>query len=195
MDQRSADAIRPREGDALLIVDVQYDFLPGGSLGVRAGDAVIAPLNAWIVRFRAAGLPVIATRDWHPPDHCSFVAQGGTWPSHCVAGTPGARFHADLALPEDAIVVSKATRQDAEAYSAFAGTDLDAELRRRAVKRIFIGGLATDYCVLNTVQDGLRLGYALMVLVACIRAVNVRPGDGERALAAMFAAGAVPVEG
>jgi nicotinamidase/pyrazinamidase len=195
MSQRSADVIRPQTGDALLIVDVQYDFLPGGSLGIAGGDAVIAPLNAWIARFRSAGLPVLATRDWHPPDHCSFVAQGGGWPVHCVAGTAGARFHPDLALPDNTVVVSKATRRDAEAYSAFAGTDLDAELRRRTVKRIFIGGLATDYCVLNTVQDGLRLGYALLVLVACIRAVNVRPGDGERALAAMFAAGAVPVEG
>lgn len=195
MDQRSADAIRPREGDALLVVDVQYDFLPGGSLGIAGADAVIAPLNAWIARFRAAGLPILATRDWHPADHCSFVAQGGIWPPHCVAGTPGARFHADLVLPEDSVVVSKATRKDAEAYSSFAGTDLAEHLRRLGVKRLFIGGLATDYCVLNTVEDGVRLGYAAMVLIACIRAVNVRPGDGERALAAMFAAGAVPVEG
>lgn len=195
MSQESADPIRPQTGDALLIVDVQYDFLPGGSLGIAGADAVIAPLNAWIARFRAAGLPILATRDWHPPDHCSFVAQGGIWPEHCVAGSPGARFHADLALPEDVLVISKATRQDAEAYSSFAGTDLAEHLRRLAVKRLFIGGLATDYCVLNTVQDCLHLGYAAMVLVACVRAVNVRPGDGERALAAMFAAGAVPVEG
>lgn len=193
-DSTSRD-VRLQSGDALLVVDVQYDFLPGGSLGIAGADAVIAPLNAWIARFRAAGLPILATRDWHPSDHCSFIAQGGIWPAHCVAGTPEARFHADLALPEDAIVVSKATRQDTEAYSSFAGTDLAEHLRRLAVKRLFIGGLATDYCVLNTVQDGLRLGYAAMVLVACIRAVNVRPGDGERALAAMFAAGAVPVEG
>jgi nicotinamidase/pyrazinamidase len=195
MSDSTARDVRLQRGDALLVVDVQYDFLPGGSLGIAGADAVIAPLNAWIERFRAAGLPILATRDWHPADHCSFVAQGGIWPPHCVAGTPGARFHADLALPEDSVVVSKATRQDAEAYSAFAGTDLAGHLRRLAVKRLFIGGLATDYCVLNTVQDGLRLGYAPMVLVACVRAVNVRPGDGERALAAMFAAGAVPLEG
>lgn len=193
-DSTSRD-VRLEEGDALLVVDVQYDFLPGGSLGIAGADAVIAPLNAWIARFRAAGLPILATRDWHPADHCSFVAQGGIWPPHCVAGTPGARFHADLALPEDCVVVSKATRKDAEAYSSFAGTDLAGHLRRLGVKRLFIGGLATDYCVLNTVEDGVRLGYAAMVLIACIRAVNVRPGDGERALAAMFAAGAVPVEG
>ncbi len=195
MDQRSADAIRPREGDALLIVDVQYDFLPGGSLGVRDGDAVIAPLNAWIARFRAAGLPILATRDWHPADHCSFVAQGGIWPEHCVAGSPGARFHADLALPEDVLVISKATRQDAEAYSAFAGTDLAERLRQWQVRRLFIGGLATDYCVLNTVADAHRLGYATVVLTDCIRAVDVRPGDGERALASMRENGAVFLEG
>ena len=183
-----------RRGDALLIVDVQYDFLPGGSLGVRGGDAVIAPLNGWIARFKAADLPIVATRDWHPPDHCSFVAQGGQWPSHCVADTPGARFHADLALPKNAALVSKATRRDAEAYSAFAGTDLDEHLRQWHVQRLFIGGLATDYCVVNTVADARRLGYTAVVLVDCIRAVNVEPGDGERALAAMRANGALFLE-
>lgn len=186
---------RLQPGDALLIVDVQYDFLPGGSLGIAGGDALIAPLNRWIMRFRALGLPILATRDWHPPDHCSFAAQGGPWPPHCVVGTPGARFHSDLALPEDVAIVSKATRQDAEAYSAFAGTDLGKRLRALAVRRLFIGGLATDYCVVNTVQDAHKLGYAAVVLVDCIRAVDVQPGDGERALAAMAAAGVEFMEG
>lgn len=195
MNQPIPDDTRPQRGDVLLIVDVQYDFLPGGSLGVCDGDAVIAPLNGWIARFVAAGLPVIATRDWHPADHCSFVAQGGMWPPHCVVDTPGARFHADLALPGNVAIVSKATRQESEAYSAFAGTDLDERLRQLHVRRLFIGGLATDYCVVNTVQDARRLGYAAVVLVDCIRAVDVRPGDGARALAAMAAAGAVFLEG
>lgn len=183
-----------RRGDALLIVDVQYDFLPGGSLGVKGGDAVIAPLNVWIARFQAAQLPIVATRDWHPADHCSFVARGGQWPPHCVVDTPGARFHAELALPKNVALVSKATRRDAEAYSAFAGTDLDERLRQWHVQRLFIGGLATDYCVVNTVADARRLGYTTVVLVDCIRAVDVEPGDGERALAAMRANGAVLFE-
>lgn len=187
--------MRLQPGDALLIVDVQRDFLPGGSLAVPAGDGVVAPLNRWIVRFGAEGLPVFATRDWHPAGHCSFRPQGGTWPPHCVAGTAGAQFAAALALTADAGVISKATRPEADAYSGFAGTDLHQQLQHLGVKRLFVGGLATDYCVLKTVQDALSLGYAVMLLVDCIRAVEVRPGDGERAIAAMVAAGAVALAG
>lgn len=186
---------RPQPGDALLAVDVQNDFLPGGALAVPKGDAVIAPLNGWLVRFMAGQLPVFATRDWHPSDHCSFVAQGGPWPPHCIAETAGAQFAAALALPASAVTISKATEQEADAYSGFAGTELHERLQRLGVRRLFVGGLATDYCVLNTVQDALRLGYAVMLLVDCIRAVDVQPGDGERAIAAMTAAGAVPLEG
>ena len=184
----------PGPGDALVVVDVQNDFLPGGSLAVPRGDQVIAPLNRWIARFAAAGLPVYATRDWHPVDHCSFAAQGGPWPPHCVAGTPGAAFADALGLPSDATVIGKATRQDADAYSGFAGTDLHERLRHAGVKRLFVGGLATDYCVLNTVRDALGLGYGVVLLTAAVRAVDVRPGDGDRALAEMIAAGAVAVE-
>ena len=184
----------PGPGDALVVVDVQNDFLPGGSLAVPRGDQVIAPLNRWIARFAAAGLPVYATRDWHPVDHCSFAAQGGPWPPHCVAGTPGAAFADALGLPSDATVIGKATRQDADAYSGFAGTDLHERLRHAGVKRLFVGGLATDYCVLNTVRDALDLGYGVALLTAAVRAVDVQPGDGDRALAEMIAAGAVAVE-
>ena len=184
----------PGPGDALVVVDVQNDFLPGGSLAVPRGDQVIAPLNRWIARFAAAGLPVYATRDWHPVDHCSFAAQGGPWPPHCVAGTPGAEFADALGLPSDATVIGKATRQDADAYSGFAGTDLHERLRHAGVKRLFVGGLATDYCVLNTVRDALGLGYGVVLLTAAVRAVDVQPGDGDRALAEMIAAGAVAVE-
>ncbi|MCS6787354.1 MAG: nicotinamidase [Thiobacillaceae bacterium] len=185
----------PGPGDALIIVDVQNDFLPGGALAVPQGDAVIAPLNRWIGRFAAAGLPIVATRDWHPADHCSFRTRGGPWPPHCIAGTPGAAFAPQLALPDSALVVSKATAREAEAYSGFAGTDLAARLRALGVKRLYIGGLATDYCVKNTVLDALKEGFAVVLLREATRAVEVQPGDGARAIAAMQAAGAQVVDG
>ncbi len=187
------NTVRLQPGDALIVVDVQKDFLPGGALAVPEGDAVIAPLNAWIARFRAAGLPVIATRDWHPPNHCSFREQGGPWPVHCVADTPGAAFADDLQLPEDAWIVSKATEAEREAYSGFQDTDLAERLKAAGVRRLFVGGLATDYCVRNTVKDALANGFTVFLLTDAIRAVNVNPGDGDRAIAEMTAAGAVPV--
>lgn len=185
----------PRAGDALVVIDVQNDFLPGGSLAVPGGNAVVAPLNAWLACFAADGLPVVATRDWHPPNHCSFAAQGGAWPPHCVAGTAGANFAPKLVLPAHTLVVSKATTAEADAYSGFAATDLHTRLQGLGVKRLFVGGLATDYCVFNTVQDALRLGYAVMLLVDCIRAVDMKPGDGERAIVAMRESGALLLEG
>lgn len=182
--------------DALLVVDVQRDFLPGGALAVPDGDAVVAPLSVWIRRFVAAGRPVFATRDWHPADHCSFAPQGGPWPPHCIAASPGAELAPGLELPVAAAsIVSKATQRAADAYSGFEGTDLDARLRASGVRRLFVGGLATDYCVLNTVQDALRLGYRVVLLVDCIRAVDVQAGDGARAMVAMLAAGAVARRG
>ena len=183
-------APRLQPGDALVIVDVQNDFLPGGQLPVPEGDAVIPPLNAWIRAFRAADLPIVATRDWHPADHCSFQARGGPWPPHCVAGTPGAEFAPGLRLPEDVIVISKATSPDRDAYSGFEGTDLAERLRELGVKRLFVGGLATDYCVLNTVLDALKEGFETLVITDAIRAVNVNPDDGDKALERMRNAGA-----
>ena len=183
-------APRLQPGDALVIVDVQNDFLPGGQLPVPEGDAVIPSLNAWIRVFRTADLPIVATRDWHPADHCSFQARGGPWPPHCVAGTPGAEFAPGLKLPENAIVVSKATTPDRDAYSGFEGTDLAERLRELGVKRLFVGGLATDYCVLNTVLDALKEGFETYVITDAIRAVNVNPDDGDKALEQMRNAGA-----
>lgn len=180
-----------RAGDALLIVDVQSDFLPGGSLAVPRGDEVVAVLNGCVQAFRQAGLPVVATRDWHPPDHCSFRPQGGPWPPHCVAGSAGAGFAPGLQLPAQAIVISKATQQQSDAYSGLEGTALDQRLRQAGVGRLFVGGLATDYCVLNTVCDAVKLGYQTVLLLDAIRAVDVHAGDGERAIARMLRLGAL----
>lgn len=177
------------------MVDVQNDFLPGGALPVAAGKEVIAPLNRWGARFASAGLPVHASRDWHPPGHCSFRAQGGPWPPHCVAGTPGVAFAPELALPPDAVIVSKGTSADAEAYSAFAGTPLAGLLRTQGVRRLFVGGLATDYCVLHTVQDALAQGFAVVLLAEAERPVDARPGDGEAAIQPMGARGATTSDG
>jgi nicotinamidase/pyrazinamidase len=180
-----------RTGDALVVVDVQADFLPGGALAIHDGEGVIAPLNRCIERFAARGLPVVATRDWHPANHCSFTAQGGSWPPHCVAGTSGAAFPAALHLPPAALIVSKGTAADREAYSGFAGSALESQLRAAGVGRLFVGGLATDYCVLNTVLDARALGFDVVVLDDAVAAVEAKPGDGERALERMRAAGAI----
>jgi len=184
------DRLHLQPGDVLLVTDIQNDFLPGGSLAVAGGDEVVPVLNRYIDAFVAKGLPVYATRDWHPEGHCSFHAQGGPWPVHCVAGTHGAAFAATLMLPPDTTLISKATSPDQEAYSSFQGTDLDSRLRAAGIHRVFIGGLATDYCVLNTVRDARRLGYAVVLLTDVIRAVDVQPGDGRRAEAEMVWLGA-----
>ncbi len=181
---------KPGPGDALRVVDVQNDFMPGGALGVKRGDDIIAPINRLIDRWVAAGLPVLLTRDWHPPGHCSFAPQGGPWPVHCVAGSPGAEFFPALRIPADAGIVSKATRRDEEAYSAFHGTGLTDRLRRAGVARVFIAGLATDYCVRASAADARKAGLEIAVLTDAVRAVEVQPGDGDRALAEMVAEGA-----
>jgi nicotinamidase/pyrazinamidase len=182
--------LNPQTGDALLIVDVQNDFLPGGTLAVTRGDEVVPVLNRYLQIFTAQNLPVYATRDWHPLQHCSFSAQGGPWPPHCVADTRGAQFAAALQLPPAAVVISKATSVEQDAYSGFEGTDLDNRLRAASITRLYIGGLATDYCVLNTVRDALRLGYKVLLMGDAIRAVDVQTGDGQRAEAEMTKLGA-----
>jgi nicotinamidase/pyrazinamidase len=185
----------PQPGDALLLVDVQNDFLPGGSLAVPEGDEVVPVLNAWIEAFQDKGLPIFATRDWHPAHHSSFKAYGGIWPVHCVAESPGAQFSPDLRLPPDATVISKATTHDVESYSGFNETDLDERLKALGIKRLFIGGLATDYCVLNTVKDARSHDYDVVLLEDAVRAVNVQPDDGAKAIREMAESGAVPHSG
>ena len=178
----------PRPGDALLIVDVQNDFLPGGSLAVPQGDDVVPVLNRYSEMFRKRHLPVFASRDWHPSNHCSFTKQGGPWPPHCIAETDGAQFASGLDLT-DATVISKATEPQSDAYSAFEKTNLDQHLKQAKVKRLFVGGLATDYCVLNSVRDAIRLDYSVIVLEDAIRAVNVKPEDGPKAMEEMLKLG------
>jgi len=181
-------------GDALIVVDVQNDFLPGGSLAVPGGDEVVPELNHYIAAFQAKRLPIFATRDWHPPNHCSFKAYGGPWPPHCVAGTRGAAFAPGLKLPAStAVITLKGTEPDRDAYSGFERTDLDARLRAVGVHRLLVGGLATEYCVFHTVKDGLALGYAVFLLQGAIRAVNVQPDDGREAEDEMIRLGAVAI--
>ncbi len=179
--------------DALLIVDVQYDFLAGGSLAIPDAEAIIPVLNSYIKIFNQASLPVFATRDYHPVDHCSFQAMGGQWPVHCVAGSRGAEFCAELKLPSRTIIISKAVTKDREAYSTFQGTDLEEQLKRGEIRRLFIGGLATDFCVLYSVRDALSFGLQVMVLKDAIRAVNLQPDDGDRARQEMRELGAVEI--
>lgn len=180
----------PGSSDALIVVDVQRDFLPGGALAVTDGNAVVPVLNHYITLFHARGRPIVATRDWHPPNHVSFVAQGGPWPPHCVQGTPGARFADDLVLPTETRVQSKASDVATDNYSGFDGTGLAEALRDLDCRRLFIGGLATDYCVLHTVLDALTAGFEVHLLSDAIRAVEVAPGDADRAMTRMREAGA-----
>ncbi|TMA95956.1 MAG: nicotinamidase [Deltaproteobacteria bacterium] len=184
--------------DALIIVDVQNDFCPGGALAVSGGDEVVPVLNRAIERFTKAGLPIFATRDWHPEKTNHFKTYGGIWPVHCVQGTRGAEFHAGLELGKDTVVVSAGMVPDEDGYSGFqardpSGARLAELLQRKGVERIIVGGLATDYCVKHTVLDGLKEGFKVLLLADAIRAVNLKPHDGELAIAEMIRAGAVKV--
>lgn len=173
----------------MVVVDIQNDFCPGGALPVKQGDKVVPVLNKYIEIFKTSGAPILFTRDWHPPDHSSFKDHGGPWPPHCVQNTNGARFHPDLAIPPEGEIISKADKRD-EAYSFFKGTDLGRKLRDRGIKRLLVGGLATDYCVKETVLDGLKYGFEVFHLDDASKGVNVNPDDSERALQEMVAKGA-----
>ena len=173
---------------ALLIIDVQNDFCPGGSLPVPEGDQVVLILNQWIAEF--TGL-IVASRDWHPPDHISFRERGGDWPPHCIQNTPGAAFHPNLHLPANTLVISKGTQSDFDQYSAFDRTNLAEALRERGINRVWVGGLAQDICVRATGLAALGEGFETHVIRSATRAINSRPGDGELALAEMARAGAI----
>ncbi len=174
---------------ALIVVDVQNDFCPGGALAVTDGDKVVDPINELSKQFEADGLPIIFTRDWHPANHLSFKENGGIWPPHCIAGTPGAAFHPNLYFPSVAFLVSKATEPDMEAYSGFQGTGLASWLRQIDVDELVVAGLATDYCVKNTVIDAIKLGFKVTLALNAIKAVNVNPTDGETAINEMKSLG------
>ncbi|HLM56871.1 MAG TPA: nicotinamidase [Pyrinomonadaceae bacterium] len=174
---------------ALIMVDVQNDFCPGGALGVAGGDEVVEPLNRLAEQFLARGDLVFKSRDWHPESTKHFEQYGGTWPVHCVRGTRGAEFHPALTDDPRVRVVSKGTG-DEDNYSAFDGTDLAAQLRGAGVREVWVGGLATDYCVKQTVLDALREGFRVVAVSDAMRAVDLRPGDSERALEEMRGAGA-----
>lgn len=185
--------------DALILIDVQNDFCPGGALPVAQGDQVVPALNRYIEKFTQEKLPIFATRDWHPERTKHFKAYGGLWPPHCIQGTRGAEFRADLAMPKDAVIVSAGMTPDEEGYSGFEGKDergvsLADLLHGAAVKRIFVGGLATDYCVKHTVLDGLKHGFAVTLLRDAVRGVELAPGDSMRAVEEMVGAGANVLE-
>ncbi|MGI9166971.1 MAG: nicotinamidase [Pyrinomonadaceae bacterium] len=178
---------------ALIVVDVQNDFCPGGKLAVNNGDEVVPPLNRLMREFLERGEPVFKSRDWHQPKTKHFAAQGGTWPVHCVQGTKGAEFHPQLIDDIHVRTISKGLG-DENSYSAFDGTDLALQLQRLGVEEVWVGGLATDYCVKNTVLDAVKLGLRVKALQDAMRAVELRPGDGERAIEEMRASGAEIVE-
>ena len=178
-----------------MVVDVQNDFCPGGALGVQGGEEIVPVLNRYTDLFLAANRPVFLTRDWHPARTTHFKPFGGIWPVHCVQNTEGAAFHGDLRRDPRMILVSKGTEPDEDSYSAFhardeAGVPLARRLRDLGVQRVFVGGIATDYCVKYTVLDGLREGFAFVVLDDAVRGVNLHPDDSEKALAEMRDAGA-----
>jgi nicotinamidase/pyrazinamidase len=180
---------------ALLVVDVQVDFCPGGALPAEGGDRIVPAVNRYIAAARRLGMPVYASRDWHPAETAHFNAYGGPWPPHCVQNSAGARFHPDLELPPDAIVISKGEDPEHPGYSAFDGhTDdsrpLLSDLRRRGIDTVYVAGLTAEYCVKQTVLDALKAGVRAVALIDAIAGINARPGDADRALAEIRDAGA-----
>jgi nicotinamidase/pyrazinamidase len=165
-------------GDALIVVDVQIDFCPGGALPIEHGDDVVPVLNRWMTAAADAAVPVFASRDWHPQHHLSFKERGGEWPVHCVQDSPGARFHPGLRLPDSAVVVTKGVRFDQDQYSAFDATGLATELRRLGVRRVWVGGLAQDVCVRATVLDARREGFEAIVITDATHPVTNAGGEG-----------------
>ena len=180
---------------ALVVEDVQNDFCPGGSLAVPGGDEVVPVLNRYIELFRKRGLPVYASRDWHTADSSHFKPAGGVWPVHCVQGSPGARFHPGLRLADDTVIISKGMDPAKDGYTSFEavtenGEEFHASLWDKGIRHLYIGGLATDYCVKFTVLEALRRGFSLTLLIDAVRGVDLSPGDAETAIRQMVEAGA-----
>ncbi|MGA7827348.1 MAG: bifunctional nicotinamidase/pyrazinamidase [Geobacteraceae bacterium] len=183
------------KGSALLIEDVQNDFCSGGALAVPGGDEVVPVLNRYIDLFLAKGLPVYVSRDWHPEKSSHFSAYGGIWPTHCVQKSEGANFHPDLNLPDDVIVISKGMDPTEDGFSSFEGScekgrKFSESLEARGVRHVYIGGLATDYCVKYTVLEALKLGFLVTLLIDAVRGVDLKSGDAEAAIREMVVAGA-----
>lgn len=156
--------------EALIVVDMQRDFMPGGALPVPEGDKIIPRCNEYIKEFRKRGALIVATRDWHPPNHISFKERGGPWPKHCVRDTPGAEFVVEL--PADAVIISKATEPDKEAYSGFEGTNLAEILRKNGVRRVYVCGVATEYCVKATALDAVKHGFETYLLRDAVKGIT-----------------------
>lgn len=184
------NALTITENDALIVVDVQNDFLPGGALAVAEGNRVLEPLNALIPRF----WHVYATRDWHPRNHKGFTQNGGPWPFHCLQGTIGAEISPKLDHDHIGTVISKGVDPNTEGYSAFDGTDLEERLKAEGVKRVFVGGLATDYCVKATALEARKRRFPVIVVTDAIAAVKIKPEHETDAINAMRAAGCVLAE-
>jgi len=188
-------AVQTFRREALIVVDVQRDFCPGGSLPAEGGERILSAVNRYLGEAHRLGLPVYASRDWHPAKTTHFKAYGGEWPPHCVQGTEGAQFHPRLELRADAIVISKGGDPARPGYSAFdghtpAGRPLLADLRDRRIESLYIAGLTTEYCVKQTVLDARQAGLRVVVLTDAIAGIDAHPGDADRALAEMSSAGA-----
>lgn len=172
--------------EALIIVDMQKDFMPGGTLPVPNGDMIIPRIEEYIELFKKRNALIVATRDWHPENHISFKEYGGLWPKHCIQNTEGAEFV--VKLPKDAIIISKADRPDREAYSGFEGTNLEKILKGKGVKRVYICGVATEYCVRATALDALKLGFEVVLLRDAVK--GIKPEDEKRAIKELMERGA-----
>ncbi|MDH5174327.1 MAG: bifunctional nicotinamidase/pyrazinamidase [Elusimicrobiota bacterium] len=183
------------EKKALLIVDVQNDFCPGGALAVSQGDKIVPILNKYMMIFSRKKWPIFASRDWHPRKSKHFKKFGGPWPEHCIQNTRGARLHPGLRLPEETIVISKGMDPDKDSYSAFQavdskGTEFLELLKMSGIKELYVGGLATDYCVKSSVLDALKFGFKVKLLIDAIKGVNIKPEDSEEAIQEMIRGGA-----
>jgi len=182
-----ADSTRPLT--ALVVIDVQRDFCEGGVLPARSTTTLIGPLNAVIGSCAAANVPIVLTRDWHPPDHSSFQSEGGRWPAHCVQSTPGAEFASGLKVAAGVTIIDKGVDRGAPGYSAFEATDLARRLADSGVTDLAVCGIATEYCVLETAKDARRLGFRVILLEDLTRPIDASPGDAERAVREMQALG------